>query len=120
MMAAPRSPYARVAKADSARMSRLRKAPNDVSGWVEYVTWSRVLWGVILFGPVAAVALSVAFTGSDRIMLPLLAWLLAAALAGYRLQRVRCPRCEHRFFRQRPLLLGLIANRCAVCMLPKA
>lgn len=118
-MVAPRSRSAPAAKADVGGVSRSHGGSSHAPSWVEYLTWRRLLVGLILLGPLVAVVVSVLVTGSDRVLLPLLAWGLLVVLVGYRLQRFRCPRCHHRFFRQRPVLLGLIARRCVVCMLPK-
>ena len=100
-------------------MGDLCKAPINASTWADYLAWRRLLWFVILLGPILSVVAFVLLTGSDRLHLPLLGWLAAVAAVGYRLQRFRCPRCHHDFFPRRPFLLGLMRDRCVSCMLPK-
>lgn len=100
-------------------MPRRHNTPANTPGWAEYLTWRRALWGVVLLGPFVAVGAFVAISGSGRMHVPLLAWVVVVALVGLRLQRFRCPRCHRNFFPKRPLLLGLMARRCVSCMLPK-
>lgn len=101
-------------------MSTTRTAP---STWADYHARSRTFWGVLVLGLVAAVAaaefLLIESLGARGLWLPLLAWAIAAAWAGHRLQAFICPRCEHRFFRRSPPLLPLRAHRCVHCLLTK-
>ena len=57
--------------------------------------------------------------GAGSLLWPALAWAAAVLMAGLYWQRFRCPRCGHLFFRQRPRLLALRAERCVHCSLPK-
>ena len=100
-------------------MSLMPMSPSHLSTWADFLLWRRVFWTVIVFGPMLAIAASMVITGSDRVLLPLALWGLAVILVSLRLQRFRCPRCQHHFFPQRPPLLGLMAHRCVSCMLPK-
>ncbi len=100
-------------------MSLMPLSPNHLSTWADFLLWRRILWWVILVGPLVAVVLWATFTGSERVLLPLALWGLAVLLVALRLQRFHCPRCQHHFFRLWPPLLGLKAQRCVSCMLPK-
>lgn len=93
------------------------------SNWADYRVRSRVFWGVLLLGLIAAVSaaefLLIESLGAGGLWWPLLAWAVAVTWAGYRLQAFICPRCEHHFFRRSPPLLPLKAHRCVHCMLTK-
>ena len=98
-------------------MSLMPISPGHASTWADFLLWRRILWAVIVLGPILAIAASMALTGSERVRLPLAVWGVVSLLVALKLQRFRCPRCQHHFFPKR--LLGLTATRCVSCMLPK-
>lgn len=97
--------------------------PPSVSTWADYRRRSRFFWGLLVFGPIAAVAVGalwlVEHIGLHGLVWPVAAWLVALLLAAWHWQSFHCPRCERRFFERRPLFLALRAKRCVNCMLSK-
>jgi hypothetical protein len=94
-----------------------------VSTWADYRIRSSAFWGALFLGPLFALGLAEAYLierwGMAGLLLPLLAWILAVAGTGRRLQAFLCPRCEKRFFHRSPPLLPLRAERCVHCMQSK-
>ena len=93
------------------------------STWADYTWRTRLLWCLLGPGRVVVLVLARMFLterfGWHGLLWPLVGWIAALILAGLHLQRFRCPRCGHLFFRQRPRLLALRAERCVHCSLPK-
>ncbi|RZJ02476.1 MAG: hypothetical protein EOP39_22585 [Rubrivivax sp.] len=91
--------------------------------WSEYRKRARLFWAVLLLGPIFALALASAFLverlGIHGVVWPLLLWALAALAVAMYWQGFVCPRCKHRFFRNSPPVLALLARRCVNCMMPK-
>lgn len=98
------------------------RPPGD-STWADYTTRTRRLWW--LLGPGLLVVLAAARLllveryGWHGWLWPLAGWAAALALSGLHLQAFLCPRCQRHYFRQRPRLLALRAQRCMHCCLPK-
>lgn len=132
-MAAPSWRYAPAAKAEVAKdpaagapvgaMQPPKHALPD-STWADYSSRSRLLWGLIGIGLLAALALARVFLvesfGWHGFFWPLLLWAAAVFAAALRLQAFRCPRCQSRFFHRAPRVLALRGSRCVHCCLPKA
>jgi len=93
------------------------------SNWGDYRVRKWTFWVVLSLGLVATLAMAelvlIERYGWRGLAAPALAWLALTCVAGWRWQRFRCPRCEHRFFRSSPPLLAMRARRCVHCMLTK-
>lgn len=93
------------------------------SNWADYRLLKWTFWLVLFFG--LALDLSLADSvlipryGAGGLIWPSVAWVAASAIAAFRWQRFRCPRCGHRFFRSSPPLLALLAENCVHCMQSK-
>ena len=96
---------------------------NAPPSWADYRSRKRLFWGVLVPGLLAVLFVASAYLiephGRQGLLWPLAAWATVVACAGHRLQRFRCPRCRHRFFRRTPPLLALRAKHCVNCMLSK-
>lgn len=91
--------------------------------WSDYRRRSRLFWCALLLGPVIVLLVATEWLlerhGVHGLAWPLAAWSLTVLATGLHWQAFRCPRCNRRFFRRRPLLLALRASHCRQCMLPK-